>query len=57
MIPTSRWQKSSFSGANGEDCIEVTAQDESIVVRESDAPRTVLTLSPTQLRALLRALK
>ncbi|GAA2716218.1 MULTISPECIES: DUF397 domain-containing protein [Streptomyces] len=57
MTATLRWQKSSFSGGNGENCIEVAAQGEGIVVRERDAPRTVLTLSPTQLRALLRTLK
>ncbi|GHF46004.1 hypothetical protein GCM10010218_29050 [Streptomyces mashuensis] len=55
-IPGPRWQKSSFSG-DASNCINVAATgDGSLLLRESDAPDTVITLSATALCALLRAL-
>jgi Domain of unknown function (DUF397) len=47
-----QWQKSSFS-TNGVECIELASSVESLYVRESDAPGTLLVASPKALRALL----
>jgi hypothetical protein len=53
-----QWQKSTFSGGgSGDDCVEVAATPTSIHVRESDAPATILSTTPTQLRALIAAIK
>ncbi|MEV5506177.1 DUF397 domain-containing protein [Streptomyces orinoci] len=51
-----RWQKSSFSTANENgDCLEASrTPNNTIALRESDAPRTVLALSRPALRAFLR---
>ncbi len=32
------WQKSSFSGKEGEQCVEMAARADMIWIRESDAP-------------------
>ncbi|MEV5506178.1 DUF397 domain-containing protein [Streptomyces orinoci] len=53
-MPAVSWQKSSFSAANGNgECLEVSATPNTIALRESDAPRTVLALSRPALRAFL----
>ncbi|NUP19798.1 MAG: DUF397 domain-containing protein [Streptomyces sp.] len=55
------WQKSSFSGGSeSDDCVELahpTASPTSLHLRESDAPTTILTTTPTALHALLTTLK
>ncbi|GAA3834882.1 DUF397 domain-containing protein [Streptomyces phyllanthi] len=51
------WQKSSFSGVDGEDCIELAVHETQVLIRESDVPDTVITASPTRLRVFLAALK
>lgn len=51
------WQKSSFSGAGGENCIEVAHTDPHVLLRESDAPAAVLAMPPRGLLALIRSLK
>lgn len=56
MTEPTRWQKSSYSGTQG-DCVELAAACETIRLRESDAPAVVLTVTPTALRAILLALK
>lgn len=53
MTTPAHWQKSSFSSA-GNNCLELAATpDHTIHLRESDDPTTVLTTTPTRLRALL----
>ena len=52
------WQKSSFSGDDASrDCVEVATAPggETLLLRESDAPDTVLRATPISLRALLGA--
>ncbi|WP_326598343.1 DUF397 domain-containing protein [Streptomyces sp. NBC_01803] len=51
-------RKSSYSasGGNGE-CVELAAQAEVLLMRESDQPEAVLTTAPTRLAALLAAVK
>lgn len=54
----SAWQKSSFSSPDGNiNCIEITSVGESVSLRESDAPATVLTAKPVAVRALLMHIK
>jgi hypothetical protein len=51
------WQKSSFSG-EASNCVNVaSAPTGTVLLRESDAPETVLTTTPAALRALLGAIK
>lgn len=57
MSASISWQKASFSGGNGENCIEVGRQDDSIVLRESDDPGSVITTSPAKLAAFIRGVK
>ncbi|MBA6434005.1 DUF397 domain-containing protein [Streptomyces sp. GMR22] len=52
------WQKSSYSSAgDGNSCIELAFIGTTVALRESDAPRTVLTTSPARLGALLQSIK
>lgn len=54
-----QWQKSSYSADGpGNNCVELAhAPDASILLRESDEPHTVITTTPTALRALAVAVK
>ncbi|GHJ39954.1 DUF397 domain-containing protein [Streptomyces sp. TS71-3] len=52
-----RWQKSSFSGANGADCMEIAHMDDRILVRESDDPDLIITTNPEKLRAFILGVK
>lgn len=52
------WQRSSFCGGGGNNCIEVAAMEHNgIVVRESDRPAQILTTSQVALCALVRGVK
>ncbi|RKN70205.1 DUF397 domain-containing protein [Streptomyces klenkii] len=52
------WQKSTYSGnGDGNDCVEVAVIGDAVVLRESDAPRTVVRTTPPALGALIRTLK
>jgi hypothetical protein len=51
------WQKSSFSeGDDAPNCLEVAATREAFLLRESDAPTTVIAPTATALAALIRHL-
>ncbi|MEU0434189.1 DUF397 domain-containing protein [Streptomyces sp. NPDC006290] len=51
------WQKSSFS-PDGSDCVYVaTTPTGTILLRESDAPETILATGPRQLGSLIAALR
>ncbi|MET7363538.1 DUF397 domain-containing protein [Streptomyces sp. NPDC005562] len=52
-----QWQKSSFSGAGGENCVELAPQDPRITLRESETPDDTLTVTPKALAALIRGLR
>lgn len=45
-------QKSSFSGAGSENCVEVTKTTSTVHLHESEDPGSVLTTTPAQLAAL-----
>lgn len=52
------WQKSSFSGGgDSDDCVEVAAGREALLLRESDEPETVLATAGPQLAALIGHLR
>ncbi|MEV0278653.1 DUF397 domain-containing protein [Streptomyces sp. NPDC050610] len=51
------WQRSSFSGDGGNNCIEIAATRSTVALRESETPATTLTTNRTALRALLRHVK
>ena len=54
----STWQKSSFSGGgDGNACLELAAAPTTLHLRESDAPTTHLTTTPTALAALLDGIR
>ncbi|MFI1866886.1 MULTISPECIES: DUF397 domain-containing protein [Streptomyces] len=52
-----KWQKSSFSGGGGENCVELTQHDGEIKMRESEDPTVVLTTSRENLAAFLAGAK
>ncbi|WP_338423531.1 DUF397 domain-containing protein [Streptomyces gobiensis] len=56
MTTPPAWQKSSFSGTQGE-CVELAAADGAIKIRESDEPHTVLSSDGVRLRALISHVK
>ncbi|ARF55727.1 DUF397 domain-containing protein [Streptomyces gilvosporeus] len=52
------WQKSSFSGGqDGPNCVELAVANSSALLRESDAPAQVLSVTPAALAALMRHLR
>ncbi|WP_274561559.1 DUF397 domain-containing protein [Streptomyces spiramyceticus] len=52
-----QWRKSSFSTDSEGNCLELAQHEGSIVMRESDAPGTVVTTSRTKLEAFIRSVK
>ncbi|PJE94140.1 DUF397 domain-containing protein [Streptomyces carminius] len=48
-----QWQKSSFSGANGPNCVEVARHGDALLIREGDEPGLVLSVSRAELAAFL----
>ncbi|MEV0473320.1 DUF397 domain-containing protein [Streptomyces prunicolor] len=48
-----QWQKSSFSGVEGPNCLELAHHKGRILLRESETPGDVLALAPGRLRALM----
>ncbi|MVO89822.1 DUF397 domain-containing protein [Streptomyces sp. p1417] len=51
------WQRSSFCGGGGNNCVEVAATADGIALRESDSPATVLTTGRRALLALIRTVQ
>ncbi|MFD7236474.1 DUF397 domain-containing protein [Streptomyces syringium] len=53
-----RWQKSSFSGGDtNQDCVELAAVDEVVLIRESDEPDQIVRTSRAKLRAFVLGVK
>jgi hypothetical protein len=48
------WQRSSFSGGGGNNCVEVAPAGDHFALRESETPSHVLILGPRALGALIR---
>jgi Domain of unknown function (DUF397) len=56
--PASAWRKSSRSGGNGGNCVEVSTRDSVIAVRDSKRPdEGILVFSRTEWSAFLGATK
>ena len=55
-MSTLNWQKSSYSN-EGADCLNVAETAGAILLRESDEPDTIVTVTPAALRFLLLAVK
>ncbi|MFE3872925.1 DUF397 domain-containing protein [Kitasatospora sp. NPDC059146] len=55
-MPSSEWQKSSYS-ASGNECVEVRATDGLIELRESDEGGTILRTTPDTLSSLLHGIR
>ncbi|WP_322620235.1 DUF397 domain-containing protein [Streptomyces acidicola] len=52
-----QWQKSSFSGVEGGNCVEVALAQPRLLLREGDSPGKVLAMAPRGLLALIRHIK
>lgn len=57
MSTSIQWRKSSFSGAQGPDCVELARSADTTLIRESDDPHIVLATSPKRLAAFIAAVK
>ncbi|MCM2427638.1 DUF397 domain-containing protein [Streptomyces sp. RKAG337] len=58
MTSSLQWQKSSFSGAGGENCVELAAAfNGTVLLREGEAPAVVLRTTPARFAAFLDAIK
>jgi hypothetical protein len=51
------WQRSSFCGGGGNNCVEIAATREGIALRESDDPAQVVITDHAVLRALIASVK
>jgi hypothetical protein len=52
-----RWQKSSYSGAGGENCMELARRADTTLIRESDDPHIVVSTIPMRLAAFIAGVK
>ncbi len=52
-----KWQKSSFSGAGGENCVEIAERGDTILIRESDAPNAHTSTSRSKFAALVKGVQ
>ncbi|NUP38662.1 MAG: DUF397 domain-containing protein [Streptomyces sp.] len=57
MSESLKWQKSSYSGAGGENCVELARRADTTLIRESDDPRVVVSTTPMHLAAFVAAVK
>ncbi|MGW2187988.1 DUF397 domain-containing protein [Streptomyces sp. NPDC001719] len=55
-MSTYDWKKSSYSG-DSSNCLTIATTDSGLLLRESDNPEAVITLTATQLRTLIRIIK
>ncbi|RAY12419.1 DUF397 domain-containing protein [Actinomadura craniellae] len=54
-LTNARWRRSSYSGSNGGNCVELAAFPGMVAIRDSKDPNgPVLLAPPTTLRAALR---
>jgi hypothetical protein len=57
-MPETQWQKSTYSGGEGTNCLYVaTAPGGTIRLRESDDPDVIVATTPTGFRSLIAAIK
>ncbi|MFH9420060.1 DUF397 domain-containing protein [Streptomyces sp. NPDC017529] len=51
------WQKSSFSGGGGENCVEVALHEGNVMMRESDEPGSTISTTRTKMAAFIGSVK
>ncbi|WP_405643070.1 DUF397 domain-containing protein [Streptomyces uncialis] len=51
------WRKSSFSGGNGPNCVEVAPQGDRVLIRESDRAAEVIVTDRAKLAAFVAGVK
>ncbi|MEU2794088.1 DUF397 domain-containing protein [Streptomyces sp. NPDC007100] len=51
------WQKSSFSGGEGENCVEVALRGGNVMMRESDEPDSTISTTRTKMAAFIARVK
>ncbi|QUW79439.1 DUF397 domain-containing protein [Streptomyces mirabilis] len=51
------WQRSSFCGGGGNNCVELAATGDGVALRESDSPAEVLVTGRDALLSLIRGVK
>jgi hypothetical protein len=57
-LPGTTWRKSSYSGANEDNCVEVARAERLVAVRDSKNPSgSVLAFDRTEWRSLLTGIK
>ncbi|MEU5026262.1 DUF397 domain-containing protein [Streptomyces milbemycinicus] len=57
MSASIQWRKSSFSGGDGPECVELARRADTTLIRESDDPHIVLTLTRPHLAAFITGVK
>ncbi|MEI5136624.1 DUF397 domain-containing protein [Streptomyces libani] len=57
MTSEIKWQKSSFSGGSGEQCLETARVAGEILLRESDDPDMIVRTTPEKLAAFILGVK
>ncbi|MEU5641474.1 DUF397 domain-containing protein [Streptomyces milbemycinicus] len=57
MSESLKWQKSSYSGGGGPNCVELARRTDTTLIRESDDPHVVLTTTRTGLAAFIAGAK
>ncbi|MGY0061629.1 DUF397 domain-containing protein [Streptomyces sp. LZ34] len=57
MSASIQWRKSSFSGGDGPECVELARSADIILIRESDDPQVVLTTARPGLAAFIAGVK
>ncbi|AZQ72246.1 MULTISPECIES: DUF397 domain-containing protein [Streptomyces] len=56
-MPETQWQRSSFCGGGGNNCLEMRPAIGLIQVRESEAPGTVIATPTDRITALIASVK
>ncbi|MFE1149861.1 DUF397 domain-containing protein [Streptomyces albidoflavus] len=56
-MPENEWQRSSFCGGGGNNCVETLPQDGVILMRESQVPEATIRMTPEQFAVFVRGVK
>ncbi|GHG76009.1 DUF397 domain-containing protein [Streptomyces griseocarneus] len=56
-MPDTDWQRSSFCGGGGNNCLEIRPVAGMLQVRESQMPASVITVTPMQLAVFVTGVK
>ncbi|MGW3570461.1 DUF397 domain-containing protein [Streptomyces sp. NPDC000941] len=57
MSTAIQWRKSSFSGGDGPNCVELARSADTTLIRESDDPRIVVSTTPMRLATFIAGVK